>query len=51
MKYDNIRKWAKDHKKNPNALVRLFKKLNKTETMIFLEEMKDEGHTKHSHLA
>lgn len=33
---DRLRKWAKENAKNPNAIVRMYKKLNLIEKELFL---------------
>lgn len=36
---DRLKKWARDHAKNPNAILRLYRKMTATEKLYFMEEL------------
>jgi hypothetical protein len=40
-----LTKWAKAHKKNPNTIIRMYKKMNVLEKWMFQDEIKHERNT------
>ena len=47
MKQEKIIKWAKVHGKNPNAILRMYKKMNAIEKVMFNEEINNERNAQH----